>query len=92
MLKSSGTHSRQTAHLEVMYLAWMVRPIPTSSGGFEGEYLAITPLPRRDSTRVKRGERALDSEPGHSAVNGSGDATPGRNMRAMSMAISSDCS
>lgn len=38
--------ARQTAHLEVKYLAWMVRPIPTSSGGFEGQYLAIKPLPK----------------------------------------------
>ena len=84
--------ARQTANLEVKYLAWMVRPIPISSGGFESEYLAITPPPKARLTRVKRGERAFDSEPGHAAVNGSGDAPSGRNMRAMSMAISSDCS
>jgi hypothetical protein len=44
MLNHRGITARQNAHLEVKYLAWMVRPIPTSSGGFEGE-LAITPVP-----------------------------------------------
>ena len=92
MLKSSATHSRETAHLEVMYLPGWSGQSRLHQAGLKVNTWLSHYSQGRDSTRLKRGEGALDSEPGHLAANGSGDTTSGRNMRAMSMAISSDCS
>jgi hypothetical protein len=92
MLNHPGITARQTTHLEVSTWPGWSDQSRLHQAGFKANAWLSHQSQRRDSTRVKRGERAFDSEPGHAAVNGSGDAPSGRNMRAMSMAISSDCS